>query len=122
MAPTAKLRWTKCPPDGTNYSYWEAPGGWVICTKQRFLPRIGYGLEVPPSSRPGTCLRFNTLAEAQAAAQWPREQLITALREAYESLIALLVGTSCSESVLLALHERALEDDRERFDVRVVCG
>jgi hypothetical protein len=32
MATPGKLRWTKCPPDGTNYVYWEAPGGWVICT------------------------------------------------------------------------------------------
>lgn len=119
MATTTSLRWTKCPPDGTSYHYWEAPGGWVICTKPRFLPRIGYALEPPASWRAGVHLRFDTLALAQAAAEWPREQLLSHFREDYERFIAQLLGTSAPpEAVLATLHERALDEDLERRPAR----
>jgi hypothetical protein len=121
MAKTTSLRWTKCPRDGTSYHYWEAPGGWVICTKPRFLPKIGYALEPPASWGAGVHLRFDTLALAQAAAEWPREQLLSHFREDYERFIAMLLGTPGSpEAVLTALHERARDEDLERSRARQV--
>lgn len=110
MATTTTLRWTKCPGDGTSYRYWQAPGGWVICTRAGFR----YALEVPSALRPGVCLRFDTLAQAQAAAEWPREQLLSHLRYAYEAFIASLVCTSDPDRLRLEFHARALEDDRMR--------
>lgn len=110
MATTTTLRWTKCPRDGTSFSYWEAPGGWLICTR----PGSRYALEVPSAWRPGVCLRFDTLAQAQAAAEWPRHELLTALREAYEQFVALLVGSACPDVLLPALHERAADEDLTR--------
>lgn len=115
MANTTSLRWTKSPPDGTSYHYWEAPGGWVICTR----PGFRYALEVPLAWRPGVCLRFDSLAQAQAAAEWPREQLLSDLRDAYEAFIASIVGTSDPDVLHLEFHQRALEDDRMRSATRV---
>lgn len=114
MAPTTSLRWTKCPRDGTSFTYWEAPGGWVICTR----PGFRYALDVPLAWRPGVCLRFDTLAQAQAAAEWPREQLLSHLRDAYEAFIASLVGTCSPAVVLTALQERALDEDAQRLGLR----
>lgn len=114
MPSAASLRWTKCPPDGTSYVYWEAPGGWVICTKPRFLPRMGYALQVPAALRAGTDLRFETLALAQAAAEWPREQLLAHLRADYERFASILVGSRSPDALLEYLHQRALDEDQER--------
>jgi hypothetical protein len=107
----SSLSWTKLPPDGTNYSYWQAPGGWLISTKKRFLPHVGYQLLRLGS---GVELRFDTLAMAKQAAHWPSDQLNQALRLAYQHRVSAMLGTPCHVAALGVLHADALEEDRRR--------
>lgn len=109
--------WTKLPPDGTNTSYWERDDGWRIETRPRLRPSIPYELIASPDFRRAAGgawpLQFVTFTEAQAAAAWPREQLLERMREEYEDYQALWAkGSTCAgpESTLDRIHADALEE------------
>jgi hypothetical protein len=109
--------WTKLPPDGTNTSYWERDDGWRIETKPRFHPLFAHELNASPAFRQAAGgawpLQFFTLADAKAAADWPREQLLDRMREEYEDYQAVWAkGVTCAgpESTLERVHADALEE------------
>ncbi|MHB8742042.1 MAG: hypothetical protein ACYC9L_02870 [Sulfuricaulis sp.] len=82
----AKKRvWKKDPPDGTNYSYWVSSDGFIIETKRRFLPAIGYSVYVPrgtPQTEGLWSVRFDTLGLAKAAVEkWSMAEWIRAGRQ-----------------------------------------
>lgn len=116
--------WTKLPPDGANYSHWQRDDGWLIETKPRFRPSIPYELNASPAFREAAGgawpLQFVTLADAKAAAEWPREQLLDRMREEYEDYQALWAkSVTCAgpESTLERIHADAL-DEHARFPKR----
>jgi len=96
-----KKTWNKAPADGTNYSYWLSDG-WVIETKQRLLPAIGYSL-MPPARDFGECfpIQFTTLREARAAAELPRQG-----RQTFWSYMRMLHGARHVD----AIHETAIKE------------
>jgi hypothetical protein len=105
------LRWKKDPPDGTSYVYWVAPGGWVIETKPRFLPNIGYLLLPPPAEfGAGHGVSCRRLCDAKAVAQWPREKIVEALRNEYQYFLT----TWCAADPIGTMMAHAIEEDAER--------
>lgn len=111
MSPSPR-KWRREPSDGTSYSYWASCDGWIIETKKRFLPAIGYTLGAPAATFADRWpIKFATLREAQAAADWPREILITAMRREYTGWVSFFAFGQCA---LSRIHEHALEEDADR--------
>lgn len=115
----AKKTWKKDSPDGTNYSYWLVDG-WVIETKRRFLPAIGYSL-MPPARDFGECfpIRFDTLREAKAAAELPRQDILEMTRQAFWAYMQMLHGTARHVD---EIHQRAIEEDVRRATLLKRCA
>lgn len=123
--------WTKLPSDGSERDLWERADGWRIAKRSSYKPALPYELNASPAFRHaagGACpaLQFVTLADAKAAAEWPREQLLDRMREEYEDYTALWANTSiwmngsvCArpESTLERIHADALKE-HARFPKR----
>lgn len=111
-----KSAWTKAPPDGTGYAYWERPG-FYIETKPRFRPACQYELHMAPT-RPGEWvdswpIAFDRLRDAKAAADLPIEALRDMQRASYEAWIRFRAYCrGCAVDLLI--HEDALKEDQER--------
>lgn len=96
MAKTTTRRWAKDPPDGTSYTYWVSDDGFVIETKKRFLPQIGYSLYLPKAIaiEGGYCIRFDTLAQAKSATYLQVDELRCMQRTETDRIKALFKGNA----------------------------